>query len=286
MAGNARDVGERIEELLASLRSGRDSDTANELVRLLVEMYGDGLSHIVAALEPAQVERLAEDGLVESLLLLHDLHPLPVDARIQRALDQVRPYLGSHAGGVEYLGVDSDGVAHLRLQGSCEGCASSTLTVKTAIEGAVTDAAPEVTGIEVAGVTAEPAAPLLQVGMGPPPGWAGEPRRPVSGGTWATLPDIGPPTGGPTTVELGGERILVCSAGGMLYAYRDSCACCGSSLAEGVVNGNLLSCPGCEARFNIRVAGRAADGSSRHLDPLPLVSDEDGVRVAVPQAVP
>ena len=56
---------------------------------------------------------LADDPLVESLLLLHGLHPLDVDARIQRALDRVRPYLGSHAGGVEYLGV-ADGVARLQ----------------------------------------------------------------------------------------------------------------------------------------------------------------------------
>src|SRR3712207_5798574 len=48
-----------------------------------------------------------------------DLHPLDADARIQRALDRVRPYLGSKAGGVEYLGVDDNGVVRLRLEGSC-----------------------------------------------------------------------------------------------------------------------------------------------------------------------
>lgn len=288
MAGNAGQVGERIEELLASLRSGRDRETAEELVRLLVELYGEGLSRIVAALEPNVVERLAADEMVESLLLIHDLHPLGLDARVQRALDRVRPYLGSHAGGVEYLGVDEHGVAHLQLQGNCEGCASSTLTVKMAIEGAVQDAAPELTGIEVAGVMAdsadEPAAPLLQIGMGPPQGWAAEPPRP-SGGNWATLPDLGPPTGRPTAVNVGGAQILVCSLRGTLYAYRDSCACCGSSLAEGTLNGNLLTCPSCGTRFNVRLAGRGLDGSDRHLDPLPLLSDSDGVRVALPQAV-
>ena len=105
-----RDVGARVEELLDGLRSGAVSGVApaaEELVRLLVGLYGDGLGHIVAVLgdqgEPgvAMLHKLAEDPLVESLLLLHDLHPLDVDARIQRALDRVRPYLGSHAGGVE-----------------------------------------------------------------------------------------------------------------------------------------------------------------------------------------
>ena len=99
-------AGERIEELLASLRSQSDAaaDTAEELVRLLVGLYGDGLSHIVAAMTAggetgqALLNTLAADPVVEGLLLLHGLHPLDVDARIQRALDQVRPYLGSHAG--------------------------------------------------------------------------------------------------------------------------------------------------------------------------------------------
>src|SRR5262245_18958989 len=147
MAGYARTVGDRIEELLESLQSGRDMDTAEELVRLLVEMYGSGLAKITSMLDPAQLAQIAADELVESLLLLHDLHPLDVDSRVQRALDRVRPYLGSHAGGVEYLGVDAEGVAQLRLEGNCDGCASSALTVKMAIEGAIQDAAPELTGI-------------------------------------------------------------------------------------------------------------------------------------------
>src|SRR6266581_3805238 len=147
-----RGAGERIEELLASLRSGAGAAAATgpdpaavaeELVRLLVGLYGDGLGRIVALLadrgEPGAevIAVLAEDPLVESLLLLHDLHPLDVDARVQRALDRVRPYLGSHAGGVTYLGIDSGGVAQLRLEGNCHGCPSSTLTVKMAIEGAI-----------------------------------------------------------------------------------------------------------------------------------------------------
>jgi Fe-S cluster biogenesis protein NfuA len=290
MGRNARTVGERIEELLAGLQSGRDKDTAEELVHLLVEMYGEGLDRIFAAIEPALVRTLAEDDLVESLMLLHDLHPLDTDARIQKALDKVRPYLGSHAGGVEYLGVDEEGVAQLRLEGSCDGCASSTLTVKMAIEGAIQEAAPELTGIEVAGV-AEPAAEepaLLQVGMGPPPGWvaAAPPPPAAAEGAWATLPDIGPPTGKPTAVELDGVPVLVCSIRGTLYAYRDACAGCGSSLAESSVNGNVLTCPSCGARFNIRLAGRGLDDTTHHLDPLPLLTDSAGVRVAVPRAVP
>ena len=144
---SVQQTGERIEELLVSLRSqgGGAAATAEELVGLLVGLYGDGLSHIVAALHAegeagqALLAKLAGDSVVEGLLLLHGLHPLDVDARIQLALDQVRPYLGSHAGGVQYLGVSEQGVARLRLEGTCHGCPSSTVTVRLAIEGAVQD---------------------------------------------------------------------------------------------------------------------------------------------------
>lgn len=281
---DARTVGDRIEELLAGLQSSSDRADAEELVRLLVDMYGEGLGRMTEALPRDEVLRLAEDELVESLLLLHDLHPLDVTARIERALDRVRPYLGSHAGGVVFLGVDDVGVARLRLEGSCDGCASSTITVKTAIEGAIRDAAPELAGIEVDGVVEEKQA-LLQVGMGPPPGWV-EPAVPAAAATgWVGLPELGPPTGRPVALELGGLSVLVCSIRGTLYAYRDSCAGCGSSLANGVLNGNLLDCPSCGAQFNVRLAGRGVD-STHHLDPLPLLSDSAGTRVAVPRTVP
>ncbi|HYQ65073.1 NifU family protein [Actinophytocola sp.] len=281
MARNAHTTGERIEELLAGLQAGPSRDTAEELVRLLVEMYGEGLTRIVAELDPGQLTRLADDDVVEGLLLLHDLHPLDVDSRVQRALDRIRPYLGSHAGGVEYLGVE-DGVARLRLQGSCDGCASSTLTVKMAIEGAVCEAAPELSGIEVAGVV-EPAAPVLQVGMGPPPGWHAPSDEGGEGG-WVPLPDLGPPSVRPVAVELNGVAVVVCAVRGTLYAYRDGCAACGSSLAEGALDGAALACPSCGARFDVRLAGRGLDGATHHLEPLPLLSDGAGVRVAVPVA--
>jgi Fe-S cluster biogenesis protein NfuA/nitrite reductase/ring-hydroxylating ferredoxin subunit len=287
------DVGSRVEELLAALRSGRVQDpapVAEELVGLLVGLYGDGLSHIVTVLADqgapgaAMLDRLTEDPLVESLLLLHDLHPLDVDARVQRALDRVRPYLGSHAGGVEYLGV-RDGVARLRLEGSCHGCPSSTVTVQLAITGAVQDAAPEVTEVVVEGMTAPPAPALLQIGRRPEldsaaPQGAGADG---DGANWVTLPDIGPPSARPVLAVAGDLSVLVCAVRGTLYAYRDGCAACGTSLADGKLDREELTCPGCAARYDVRLAGRGRDDPSLHLDPLPLLADSQGVRVAVPE---
>ena len=287
-------AGERIEELLASLRSrgGAAAQTAEELVRLPVGMYGDGLAAIMAALaeegEPgrAVTDRLTADPLVEGLLLLHGLHPLDVDTRIQRALDQVRPYLGSHAGGVQYLGV-TDGVARLRLEGSCHGCPSSTVTVRLAIEGAVQDAAPEVSEVVVEGMTAPPGPALLQIGPRPDevPGGGPPVVAAAGGGEWVLLPDIGPPSSRPVTAAAGGLTVLVCAVRGTLYAYRDECASCGSPLGEGRLDREVLTCP-CGSRYDVCRAGAGLDGLAAHLDPLPLLADSQGVRVAVPAAVP
>ena len=305
-------VGARVEELLDALKSGGfgpAADAAEELVGLLVGMYGDGLGQIMNVLadQPggaAMIDALAEDPLVESLLLLHGLHPLDVDARIQRALDRVRPYLGSHAGGVEYLGV-FDGIARLKLEGSCHGCPSSTVTVQLAITGAVQDAAPEVTEVKVEGMT--------EIGTGladrPAPGRCCRSGRPgpvcpvglawrcdalvglvglmrlVAGSSWIALPNIGPPSSRPISASADGMAVLVCSVRGTLYAYRDACASCDSSLADGQLDRELLTCPGCGTSYNARLAGKGVDDPALHLDPLPLLADSHGVRVAVPEPV-
>lgn len=280
MARTAQDVGARIEQLLAGLPPGRTLETAEELVRLVVTMYGEGLERVVSTLDEPAVRRLAEDPLISNLLVLHDLHPIDVDTRVQQALDRVRPYLGSHAGGVDYLGIDEHGVAQLSLRGNCDGCPSSTMTVKMAIEGALRDAAPELAGVEVEGVTEPKPTALLQVGMGPPPGWnAPEPRAEQEDG-WRPIPELGPPTGHPVAVDLDGTAVLLCSVRGTLYAYRDACAACGARLDESTVDGDVLACAGCGARFDVRLAGRGI-GHDAHLDPLPLLSDSHGTRVAV-----
>ncbi len=87
------------------------------------------------------------------------------------------------------------------------------------------------------------------------------------------------------TAAAGDVAVLVCSVRGTLYAYRDQCASCGSSLREGTLSREVLSCP-CGSRYDVSRAGTGLDGLAAHLDPLPLLADSQGVRVAVPAAVP
>jgi Fe-S cluster biogenesis protein NfuA len=69
---------------------------------------------------------------------------------VEEALARVRPFLATHAGNVELLGIDADaGSVRLRLLGSCDGCPSSAVTLQMAVERSILEAAPEIALIEV-----------------------------------------------------------------------------------------------------------------------------------------
>ena len=83
-------------------------------------------------------------------MVVHDLHPEDLATRVAAALESVRPFLGAHGGDVELLGLDGAlGAVHLRLLGSCDGCPSSAVTLRTAVESAIAEAAPEIVIIDV-----------------------------------------------------------------------------------------------------------------------------------------
>ena len=58
----------------------------------------------------------------------------------------MRPYMHSHGGDVELLSLE-DGVARLRLEGSCQGCPASAATLEQAIRQALEEAAPDLAGM-------------------------------------------------------------------------------------------------------------------------------------------
>jgi len=284
-----REAGDRIEALLQELGAAADPRVrakAEELVRLLMELYGSALARILETVDntdsaDAILDRLATDDLVASLLVLHGLHPLNVETRIARALDRVRPYLGSHGGDVKLLGVN-EGVVHLRLEGSCHSCPSSTVTMKLAIERAIEEAAPEVVRIEVEGASSSASAGLNGNGTGHESNPTAREDRERNAGKWITLdkpPDFSGGNLAPT--KLAGANILLCRIGETFYAYRDSCPSCGSTLGRSVVQENLLTCSSCARRYDLRSAGQCLDMDELHLAPLPLLVERDGMKVAV-----
>ena len=139
----------QLESQLAQLEASPQSalrELALEALTGVLQLYGDGLARILE-LAPQAAASLSQDELVGALLLLHGLHPIPLHERVESALASVRPYLATHGGDVDLIRV-SDGIAHVRLQGTCNGCPSSEATLKSAIEKAIFQAAPEVTTVE------------------------------------------------------------------------------------------------------------------------------------------
>ena len=162
---------ERIETLIQEVAAFHDPHAraiTEELVQALLNMYGEGLARMLELTADSEasglalIDTFANDELLSSLFLLHGLHPVDIETRVIEALDGVRPYLKSHGGNVEFVKIE-DGKAYLRLDGSCNGCSSSTMTLKSAIEDAINKAAPDLDGLELEGVAELPARPVTPV---------------------------------------------------------------------------------------------------------------------------
>jgi Fe-S cluster biogenesis protein NfuA/nitrite reductase/ring-hydroxylating ferredoxin subunit len=274
------EVVDRVTELVARVEALDDPaarETAEALLDAMLELYGDGLGRIVAALEDAGEagegvrSKLAEDGVVSSLLMIHGLYPVPLEERVEEALERVRPYMDSHGGGVEVLGLEDD-VLRLRLHGSCDGCPSSASTLELAIKQELEQAAPDLLGIEVEGLVEQKAPPFSGGAL---PLVSAEPA-------WTAL-DVDRPEGDKAArATVNGTRLLLANVGGTLLAYRDTCAACRSPLVHGELEGGVITCPSCSRRFALPLAGRIVGGTEPlQLTPVPLLVENGTVKVAL-----
>jgi Fe-S cluster biogenesis protein NfuA/nitrite reductase/ring-hydroxylating ferredoxin subunit len=281
------EVERRLHEI-DSLPDPAARDVATGGVQALLELYGEGLGRIVDVVAehaeaPELARAFAEDELISHLLLLHGLHPSGLEDRIRQALGEVRPYLESHGGNVELVGIEGTAVK-LRLQGSCSGCPSSTMTLKLAIENAIRKAAPEVEQVLAVEPPAAPQSGLLQIEVAPAVLDPVLPDPTPVDSTWTMaggLPELA--SGGTVVKAIGGTPLLFLRLGGQAYAYHPHCPACEDSLERASIEGIELSCSGCGNRYDVLRAGRGVDLPQLHLEPVPLLEDEDGlVRVALP----
>lgn len=143
---------DRIEELVSRIESTGDPAiraVAQELLQAVIELHGIALDRILDAVADLPegeraLTQIASDDLVANVLSLHGINPVAIEARVAAALEKTRPYLKSHGGDVELGSIENDGTVHVRLQGTCGSCSSSSETLKSTVEAAIYDAAPEV----------------------------------------------------------------------------------------------------------------------------------------------
>jgi Fe-S cluster biogenesis protein NfuA/nitrite reductase/ring-hydroxylating ferredoxin subunit len=301
-AARGEQLVDRVQELQARLELSGDSATralAEELVSAIVQMYGAGLERILGSLLDAGEDgervaaSLADDELVATLLLIHDLHPVPLEQRVQDALDSVRPYMESHGGNVELLSLEH-GVARIHLRGSCSDCSASAVTLELAIKQALEEAAPDLEGLEVEGMAPQtaggpglpmatgmaPAAPTAPTGMELPVVMS----APAAAPSWFDVDSVGELADGSlAAVSVAGSDLVVANVEGTLLAYHDRCTGCGAPLRTALLTAGALACPSCARSFYLPRAGRSMDDDHVQLKPVPLLREQGRVKVALAQ---
>jgi len=112
-----------------------------EIYSILMEFFSSG-----QALFRSEEEREAA-GPQDTKILDTDSETI---AMIKELLEtRVRPAIMEDGGDIEYRGFgEDDGIVRVKLKGSCRGCDSSTVTLKTGIERMLMHYIPEVQGVE------------------------------------------------------------------------------------------------------------------------------------------
>jgi Fe-S cluster biogenesis protein NfuA len=158
-----RAIAERLatlDEQLAQLEStpGAIGELALTAVSGLAEIYGQALARALDLVDPALVERMLGDELIGHLLVLHGLHPTPLQYRTSRVIEGLRTALSARGAEIELVGIDHR-VAILRLSG--KGCGMSAAGIEKAVRDAVQAAVPELSAVKF--VPAERAATFVSL---------------------------------------------------------------------------------------------------------------------------
>jgi Fe-S cluster biogenesis protein NfuA len=150
-----------IERLLGEIESTADPSLrakVQELVQLVMDLHGAGIDRMLELIGAAPdggesvIQKLGRDELVASLMILHGLHPVNLEARVDQALEKARSRLRAHEGEVELLSIQ-DGAVRLRLHANGHGCGSTAQALKEIVENAMYQGAPDITALTIEGAS-------------------------------------------------------------------------------------------------------------------------------------
>lgn len=267
-----------LETLVATLERDED-ERALLLLQLIDAVHRPGLELIAAGESDHPVAR--------ALLSMYDLVPLDERIEVEEALDEIRPYIESHGGGLELLDVE-DGVVHVRMSGACNGCAGSAITLRRGVEEILREryeAFKEVVAHEPEGAEQHNGAPepkLIQIeGMPEPELLQIEGLRKPVFEKVAKLGDLSP--GGLMAVEAAGQSILLANVDGEAYAFRNVCPTDERSpLDGGRLAGAALVCPWHNCAYDARSGKRIDDQPENPgLAVVPIAIRDGAIKVAV-----
>ncbi len=272
------ELAKRVDDAVAALDDLDPAarEKAEELQGAIEAVHRAGLVKIVRALRADEGARpvlfeLVDDPLVHLLLSLHGIvRPDPV-THANQVLEQVRPQLHSHGGDVALVRVE-DGTAFVRLEGACNGCSMSSVTLRNLVEDALVQGVPAVTRVEVVKDRPSPTLiPLQSLRIG---------REPAADG-WERLGSVSDmPIDDLTVATVGGVSVIVVNLGQQLSAYRNECAHEALPLDEAVLDlsNATLTCPWHGFCFDA-TSGECLSAPGAQLEQLPLRVDDGDVWV-------
>jgi len=148
---------DKIEGLVRQADSLSDPNArhlAVELLQAVLQLHAAGLNRmmeIIADSGPAAasiIERIKTDDLTSSLLSLHDLHPDDLETRVGRAVQKLEKAFASLGARLSLAAIES-GTVRLHFESTRSW---SGTPVKTSIENAIFQAAPEIEAVIVEGL--------------------------------------------------------------------------------------------------------------------------------------
>ena len=264
-----RAVGE-LETLVETLERDGD-DRALMLLELVDAVHRPALELILAGEVDHPVAR--------AVLSMYDLVDASELEQVELALDDLRPYIESHGGKLELLSVQ-DGVVHIRMSGSCDGCAASAITLRRGIEKRLRERWPPF--VEVIAHEPEPAAePVRTNGASPSRVLILAPRPAFRDAL--TVEELA--TAKKISVDVEGISVLLLEVDGEPYAYRNRCPAEPTRplpLEGGRLTGPVLVCPWHNCAFSATSGYRVDDQPDG--DPLmsvPVAVSGGMIQVAV-----
>ncbi len=211
---------------------------------------------------------LVDDPGVRAVLTLHGIIRADPITRANQALAAVRPYLQSHGGDVEIVRIEG-ATAYVRMQGSCNGCSMTAVTLKEGVEEALVAGVDEVERVEA--LDDEPTTAFIPVGSvgrraGADSGWVRGPA--VSDLAEGAIHRVDLEAGDGTP-----ESFVVTNVDQTLAVFRNACVHQGLSLDGGLIDDGILVCPWHGFRFDA-TSGECVSAPGAQLEPLPSRVDD------------
>ncbi len=202
---------------------------------------------------------LVDDPSVYALLLVHSIIRADPLTRGRTALEAVQPYLQSHGGDVELVEV-REGVAYVRLQGSCNGCSMSAVTLREGVTEALVNGVDEIVTVEV--LPNEPTEAFIPLGA------VGRKATDMAG--WVQGPSTADvPIGGMLRVDIDEESFVITNIDQRFAVFRNECAHQGMTLDGGMVDEGVLVCPWHGFRYDAS-SGECLSSPGAQLSQVPL----------------